>query len=163
MRTIFIAFAAFLTGCAATPPTPTLNATRITYLISSWGYPQERWSIAANGETTFESKPANAQLDTPMQSRTFTLAPADFTQIQVQLAPNERFIANGLACEVAITDAPYGTIQWQRSDGSQQEVRFYTACRNTADLTFFFQHLNAADEAMHALTNMPDHSGRPRP
>lgn len=162
MRTIATALLAFVASCAATPPAPTAHATRITYVVNSWGYPQERWSIAASGEVTVESKAANAQLDAPMQAQSFTLTPADFAQIQADLAPAQRFIANGLACETQMTDAPYGTLQWQRADGSQQEVRFYTACRPTSDLALFFGHLNTADERIHALTNQPDHSGRPR-
>lgn len=164
MRIRIFALAVLLAGCAATPQapsTPGAQITGITYVVNSWGYPQERWSITAAGEATFESKAATSRFDAPMQSQSFTFSAADFAHIQAELAPTERFIADGLACEVQVTDAPYGSIQWQRADGSQQELRFYTACRPTSDLTLFFNHLNAADERIHALTNQPDHSGRP--
>lgn len=163
MRTIAFALAALLVGCTSAPPAPTVAATRITYEVNSWGYPQERWSISSTGETTFESQPTPSRLDTPMQSQSFALTPADFEQIRTELAPAERFITRELNCDVQMTDAPYGTVKWQRVDGSVQEVRFYTACRPTADLTLFFDRLGAADERVHALTNMPDHMGRPRP
>lgn len=162
MRAIILVLAVIASGCAATPPAPSAAITDIAYEVSSWGYPQERWSISSTGAATFESKPANAQLDAPMQSQSFTFAPDDFERIRSELAPAERFIARELACDVQMTDAPYGAVRWRRADGAVGEVRFYTACRPSADLTLFFERLGAADARMHALTNTLNHMGQSR-
>lgn len=157
---IAIAFAALLCACAATPSAQPAPVTRVSYEISSWGYPQERWSVAANGEASFERTQPGAQFGSSMTAQSVTLTPADFERIRADLAPIERFAEHGLTCEVQMTDAPYGTVKWQRSDGGEQQVSFYTACRETHELTVFFEHLNAADDRFHTLTNTSDHFAR---
>ena len=153
MRTLIAAAIATLVSACATPLTPSADVTRISYQVSSWGYVQERWTIAANGEATFERTPTSAQLGAPLQPpQAFTLTPADFERIRTTLAPTERFIGGGLACEAQMTDAPYGTVKWQRSSGAEQQVSFYAACRETPDITLFFAQLSAADRTFHQLT-----------
>ncbi|MEQ1489144.1 MAG: hypothetical protein ABL932_01200 [Terricaulis sp.] len=154
MRTIVaIAAAIFLSACASTPAPPIKQTTRITYEVSSWGYVQERWTIAADGHATFEQTESGAQFGSPLlPAQTFTLTPADFERIRTTLAPTERFIEGGLACERQMTDAPYGAVTWQRSSGVEQQVSFYSACRETRDITLFFTQLNAADQIFHQLT-----------
>jgi hypothetical protein len=157
MRALLAVAIASIVSACATPP-PMADVTRITYQVSSWGYVQERWTIAANGEATFERTPTSAQLGAPLQpAQTFTLTPADFERIRTTLAPTERFIDGGLTCEVQMTDAPYGTVTWQRLDGAEQQVSFYSACRETRDITLFFTQINAADQAFHQLTGTPTH------
>lgn len=158
MRTIVAIAAVFLNACAATPAPPSEQMTRITYEVSSWGYVQERWTIASDGHATFEQTQPGAQFGSPLlPAQTFTLTPADFERIRMTLAPTERFIDGGLACERQMTDAPYGAVTWQRSSGVEQQVSFYTACRETRDITLFFTQLNAADQAFHQLTHAPTH------
>lgn len=159
MRAITAIVAALLTSaCASAPPTPSAETTRIAYQVSSWGYVQERWTITADGQATFEQTARNAQLGSPLQpAQTFALTPAAFERIRTTLAPTERFIEGGLACEVQMTDAPYGTITWTRSGGVDQQVAFYSACRETRDITLFFTQLNEADRVFHELTGAPTH------
>ncbi len=56
-----------------------------------------------------------------------------------------------------MTDAPYGAVTWQRSSGGEQQVSFYTACRETRDITLFFTQINEADKIFHELTDVPTH------
>ncbi len=156
--TAAIAIATFIGACASTPSTPAQNTTRISYQVSSWGYVQERWTIAADGQATFEHTQSGAQFGSPMlPAQTFVLTPADFERIRATLASTERFIDGGLACERQMTDAPYGAVTWQRSGGAEQQVSFYTACRETRDITLFFTQLDAADRIFHELTSAPTH------
>ncbi len=155
--TLAMAFAMLLSACATAPSAPAPDVTSISVDISSWGYLQERWTISSNGEATFESKQRGDRLDTAPRSQTFTFTPADFERVRSALAPNERFIDSGLACDVAMTDAPYGKVRWRRADGTEQEVSYYTACRDSRDLSFFFEHLNAADQIVHDLAGAPGH------
>lgn len=159
MRTLAATAIAILLGaCASAPATPAEDTTRINYQVSSWGYVQERWTIATDGQATFEHTQPGAQFGTPMlPAQTFALTPADFERIRAALAPTERFIDGGLACERQMTDAPYGAVTWQRSSGAEQQVSFYTACRETRDITLFFMQLNEADRLFHELTNVPTH------
>jgi hypothetical protein len=159
MRAINAAAIAILLGaCASAPAAPAEDTTRISFQVSSWGYVQERWTIAADGQATFEQTQPGAQLGTPLlPAQRFTLTPADFGRIRATLAPTERFIDGGLACERQMTDAPYGAVTWQRSSGAEQHVSFYTACRETRDITLFFAQLNEADRIFHELTNAPTH------
>lgn len=153
MRAFGAALCAIALGACASAPAPASDVTRISYQISSWGYVQERWTIASSGEATFERTPSRAQLGTPLQpTQTFTLTPADFERIRSTLEPTERFAAGGLPCEVQMTDAPYGTLTWQNAGGGEREVRFYTACRETRDLTLFFTKVTDADRDFHRLT-----------
>ena len=159
MRALTAIAAALLLGACATAPTaPSPNTTRITYQVSSWGYVQERWSISAEGEATFAQTPPSAQLGAPLQpAQTFTLTSADFERVRTTLAPTERFIEDGLDCQVQMTDAPYGAITWTRSGGAEQQVSFYSACRETRDITLFFTQINEADRIFHELTRAPAH------
>lgn len=158
MRTIAVIVLGLLGACASAPAAPTVDTTRIRYEVSSWGYVQERWTIAADGQATFEQTAPGAQFGSALlPSQTFALTSADFERIRATLAPTERFIDGGLACEQQMTDAPYGAVSWQRSSGAEQQVSFYTACRDTRDITLFFTQLNAADQAFHQLTNAPTH------
>ena len=144
---------ALLSACASAPTTPTADTARITYEVSSWGYVQERWTIAADGQANFEQTQPSAQLGSPLlPAQTFALTPADFERISATLAPTERFITHELVCEVQMTDAPYGTVTWQRTGGAEEHVSFYSACRETRDITLFFTQLNAADRLFHDLT-----------
>ncbi|MCX7359279.1 MAG: hypothetical protein NT015_14190 [Alphaproteobacteria bacterium] len=155
-RTLVLAL--ILGACASAPRPPAQETVRITYEVSSWGYVQERWVIASDGRATFEQTQSGAQFGTPLlPAQNFALTPRDFERIRTTLAPTERFIDGGLACERQMTDAPYGTVTWQRTDGADQQVAFYTACRETNNITLFFTQLNAADEIFHQLTGAPTH------
>ena len=146
--------ALFLCACASPPEAPVADTTLITFQVSSWGYVQERWSIAADGHATLEQTQPGARFGSPLlPAQTFALTPADFERIRETLAPTERFIAHGLHCDVEVTDAPYGTVTWRRADGAEERVSFYSACRETRDLTLFFSHLNDAELAFRELTN----------
>jgi len=159
MRAIMAIAAALLaSGCASAPLAPTAETTRISYQVSSWGYVQERWAITADGQATFEQTEPTARLGSPLQpAQTFALTAAAFERIRTALAPTERFIEGGLACQVQMTDAPYGTVTWQRAHGAEQQVSFYSACRETRDITLFFTQLNEADRIFHELTGAPTH------
>lgn len=158
IRAITAIAIALLGACASAPTTPTADTTRISYEVSSWGYVQERWTIAANGQATFEHTQPGAQFGSPLlPAQTFALTPAGFERIRTTLAPTERFIENGLACEVQMTDAPYGAVKWQRAGGAEEQVSFYTACRETRDITLFFTQLDEADRIFHQLTGAPTH------
>ncbi|MBP6688889.1 MAG: hypothetical protein KA153_02765 [Hyphomonadaceae bacterium] len=158
MRAFTAIAIALLGACASAPTTPTADTTRISYEVSSWGYVQERWTIAADGQATFEHTEPGAQLGSPLlPAQTFELTSADFERIRSTLAPTERFIADRLTCEVQMTDAPYGAVKWQRVGGTEQQVSFYSACRETRDTMLFFTQLNAADHIFHQLTNAPTH------
>lgn len=159
MRAIASAAVALLaSACASAPPSPAAEATRISYQVSSWGYVQERWIIAADGQATFEQSDPTARLGSPLQpAQTFALTPAAFERVRAALAPTERFIEDGLACEVQMTDAPYGTLTWQRTGGAEQQVSFYSACRETRDTRLFFTQLNEADRIFHEIAGVPTH------
>lgn len=159
MRAISAAAIAILLGaCASAPPRSSENTTRISFEVSSWGYVQERWTIGVDGQATFEQTQPGAQIGSPLlPAQTFALTPADFERIRSALAPTERFIDGGLACERQMTDAPYGAVTWQCSGGAEQEVSFYTACRETRDITLFFTQINEADKIFHELTDVPTH------
>jgi hypothetical protein len=152
------AVALLASACASTPPLPAAETMRISYQVSSWGYVQERWTISADGQATFEQTEHGARLGSPLQpAQAFALTPAGFERIRAVLAPTERFIEGGLNCDVQMTDAPYGTITWQRVGGAEQQVSFYSACRETRDITLFFTRLNEADGIFHELTGAPTH------
>lgn len=152
MRAIAVIAVTLLGACASVPEIPPADTARITYEVSSWGYVQERWTIAADGQATFEQTQPSAQLGSPLlPAQTFALTPADFERIRATLAPTEHFITHELVCEVEMTDAPYGTVTWQRTGGAEQRVSFYSACHETRDITVFFTQLNAADQIFHQL------------
>ncbi len=155
MRTLAVAFTALLCSCATFKQSGHPQAVQIIFELNSWGYVQERWSISAAGDATLERPPGGSQLGTAAQSQTFSLTAADFERINAALAANERFIANGIACENRVTDAAYGALKWRRADGAEQQVTFDLGCERTANWTAFFERIAAADGIFHQITGTP--------
>lgn len=155
MRVFALAAAILLSGCATSGQSSYPPAVRITFEVSSWGYVQERWSISAAGDATLERPPAGSQLGTAAESQTFSLTPADFGRINATLAPNERFIAGGIACRNRITDAPYGKLVWRRADGAEQQITFDIGCERSPEWSAFFERVTAADGIFHQITGTP--------
>jgi len=151
---MFAAFIATLV-CACATSAPDAPATLITFEVNSWGYVQERWTIASSGQATLSRPPSGSQFGTPAETQTFALTPADFERIRITLSSNERFIARGIACENRISDAPYGALKWRRADGGEQKVTFDIGCERSQDWDAFFERITAADGVFHQMTGTP--------
>lgn len=149
-----LAALALLAACTTTPaPAP---VTRISYEQMSWGYVQERWSIHADGATTLELHPEGATLDTPANTTTHALTPADFERVRAALAPAEAMLKQGVPCEREITDAPYGAVRWTRADGSEGAIRYDYGCRANARLGLLYERMGAANVIVHEATGIAE-------
>lgn len=119
MRSI-LCLAFLLTGCAtvsapvAPPPPPALVSAGAS--LKSWGATLHEWTMdaAGNVEHTSGQKVGRDRTDVTIETRRFTLTPAQQAQLAAAVTRVETVLATPEGCEEHLTDGPYGTFKWDR-------------------------------------------------
>jgi hypothetical protein len=121
------------------------SATKITYVVTSWGHTMEEWSIDSAGRASLVLRPRDMRLDAPITPTVYAVSATDFERVRAALAPAERLAGRHFSCANAITDAPSGSVTWVQPDGGEKRVSWYGGClQPDADRDFLFDHTEAA-------------------
>ena len=88
----------------------------------SWGKPTSEWRIEADGNARFSYSDGAGSTDFyeyNVLSKATRLTPEQFVALEDILRPAEQWAGRELPCKHFITDGPYGTLTWHRTDGPQ--------------------------------------------
>ncbi len=125
-----------------TPTTPTFIRVR----ERSWGELVHEWWIDESGAGSH----ASAVRD-PKDDRKWILTPSRFSvgakgyqQLADLLKPVEQYIGKEIACDISMTDTPYGDVTWSR-DGKVGRVSYRYGCKSSVT-EMVFPRLAAADK-----------------
>lgn len=103
----------------------------ISFVLSSWGNLKSRWQIRADGSGEWtvldQQLTVPPPRDTPPTVIRLPADPAHLAEIRALLAEAEAIAPKGLKCKKVITDAPYGSMEWNRVDGIRR-INFDLGC-----------------------------------
>jgi hypothetical protein len=99
----------------------------IAYQLSSRGNVVAQWSIEPNGQIVLEQAARGARPFGPLAAVTIQPSPERYRWIVRILAPTRKWAGKSIPCQLIVTDAPYGTLQWSQSP----PIRFNGGCAPT--------------------------------
>jgi hypothetical protein len=104
----------------------------IAMRTNSWGKLLSSWRIEANGEGQYTASAAIAGggfYDYDVINWRFSAGAEGFARIEGLLRDAERGIGE---CQIVMTDAPYGRIDWTRAEGPPGLFQFNYGCQSPA-------------------------------
>jgi len=112
------------------PPAPQEMPSRIVLDYKSWGVLRQYFDIASDGTGTYRyAEEGGSFYDPVIVTRKVAITREQYAKLVATLAPAYGYAASdrSLSCDMRMTDAPYGTLTFERLSGAS-ELRFDLGC-----------------------------------